>query len=178
MRHERDWMLTFTGKAYWPLDPSVDDVDILDIAHGLSMLCRYSGQSRHFYSVAEHCVHVSYMVPRAFALEALLHDATEAYLGDMIRPIKHAMPEYKDMEATNDQVIRIKFGLPPYESPEVKEADNDILQAEYEELLPPLPNGRTWHWPGKKVKCYIHGWEPTVAKGYFLARFNELCPQI
>src|SRR5690606_5290032 len=78
-----DWMQTFTGRAVYPLDLRPDDIDIQDIAHALSMQCRYAGHTRQFYSVAEHSVHVARWCRQygpAAALEGLLHDATEAYL--------------------------------------------------------------------------------------------------
>ena len=84
-------MVTFTGKLVNPLDLTPQDVDIRDIAHHLSNMCRWQGATRHFYSVAEHCVHVSRLVPTGYALLALLHDAAEAYMGDAIRPIKRRL---------------------------------------------------------------------------------------
>jgi hypothetical protein len=85
-----DWMQTFTGRAFYPLDPRPEDIDPVDIAHALSLICRYGGHSSRFYSVAEHCVLMSHAVAPEHALWALLHDATEAYLGDMIRPLKRS----------------------------------------------------------------------------------------
>src|SRR4051812_20612492 len=88
-----DWMQTYTGRAFWPLDAQPEDVDPLDIAAALSMLCRYGGHVSRFYSVAEHCLLMSEAVAPEHALWALLHDATEAYMGDMVRPLKRQMPE-------------------------------------------------------------------------------------
>ena len=96
-----DWMQTFTGRQYWPLDPRADEVDPVDIAHHLSMICRYCGASTRFYSVAEHTLGVLYVGLReadrrlpAFARYSrlviaalLLHDAAEAYCHDLLRPI-------------------------------------------------------------------------------------------
>jgi hypothetical protein len=106
-----DWMQTYTGRAFWPLAPQADDIDPADIAHALSMLCRYGGHVERFYSVAEHCVLMSYAVPPGYALWALLHDATEAYMGDMVRPLKRSMPEYQAAEARLSAVICDRFGL-------------------------------------------------------------------
>jgi hypothetical protein len=167
------WMLTYTGKAYWPTDPYVDDVCIEDIAHGLSMLCRYNGAVRHFYSVAEHSYHVSYMVPPELALEGLLHDATEAYCGDMIRPLKHAIPDYQRIEDRNAVVIRSKFHLPHEESALVKAADTNILFNELSELMPMPPIEYGWHGttdPNVSLKL----WCPTIAEEKFLARYRQL----
>lgn len=86
--HRGSWMQTYTGRRLFPMDPSPADVDIIDIAHALSMQCRYNGHVRRFMSVAEHCVLISENVPAQDALWGLLHDATEAYVGDMIRPLR------------------------------------------------------------------------------------------
>src|SRR5690242_11754504 len=85
-----DWMQTYTGRRFWPLDPRVDDIDIGDIAHHLSLVCRFAGACREFYSVAQHCVGVSYVCDPKDALWGLLHDAAEAYVGDMVRPLKRS----------------------------------------------------------------------------------------
>jgi uncharacterized protein len=83
-----DWIQTYTGKQFWPLSPLPEDIVIEDIAHALSMQCRFGGHVRTFYSVAQHSVHVSLLVEPQYALWGLLHDAAEAYLVDLPRPIK------------------------------------------------------------------------------------------
>src|ERR1700724_2684254 len=83
------WQQTFTGRRFYPLSPRVEDVCIEDIAHALSNICRYGGHCREFYSVAQHCNMVSDWMPE-FKLEGLLHDSPEAYIGDMVRPVKHS----------------------------------------------------------------------------------------
>ncbi|MDO4254358.1 MAG: hypothetical protein Q4C81_04310 [Kocuria sp.] len=93
-----NWMQTYTGRRFYPLDSRPEDVDVVDVAHALSMQCRYNGHVRLFMSVAEHCVLVSRLVPSEHALWGLLHDATEAYVGDMVRPLKLHMPEYRAVE--------------------------------------------------------------------------------
>ena len=85
-----DWIQTFTGRAFYVLDPRPEDVDIEDIAHALSMQCRFAGHCREFYSVAQHSVTASWLVPPEDALWGLLHDAAEAYVVDLPRPIKRA----------------------------------------------------------------------------------------
>jgi hypothetical protein len=140
------WMQTFTGKAFYPLDPRPDEIDEDDIAHALSMICRYGGHTSYFYSVAEHCILVSEWVESVSgpydALWALLHDAAEAYMGDMVRPLKRSMPIYVSHEETLLNTIAYKFGL-GIEMPEVvHEADNRILLDERAKLMtmpPPHP---------------------------------------
>ena len=78
-----DWMQTYTGERFWPLDPRIEDIHIRDISMALGKLCRYGGHTIFFYSVAEHSVLVSEYVPEEYALWGLLHDASEAYLSDI-----------------------------------------------------------------------------------------------
>ena len=114
-----DWMQTFTGKKFWPLDPRSDDVDIKDIAHSLALTCRFNGQCNLFYSVAQHSVFVSRLVTPSQALAALLHDSTEAYLGDIIRPIKLYLPEFKDIENNLEKAIFQHFSIRNYDKRQV-----------------------------------------------------------
>ena len=118
------------------MNPSPDDVHIVDIATALSRECRYAGHASHFYSVAQHSVLCSRIVPPELAIEALLHDAAEAYIKDIPTPLKRQLPDYKEIEARFDWVIRVHFGLPEIPSPAVKEADNILLVTEVRDLFP------------------------------------------
>jgi uncharacterized protein len=169
-----DWMQTFTGRAFYPMAPHVDDIDPIDIAHALSLICRYGGHVRRFYSVAEHCVLLSHAVRPENALWALLHDATEAYVGDMIRPLKGAMPAYRDAEDRLMLVICDRFGI-GYDFPdEVKAADTRILRDERAALMSPSPL------PWKSLEdvpplgVQVEGWSPAVAEERYLSRLAEL----
>jgi hypothetical protein len=169
-----DWMQTYTGRAFYPMAPLADEVDPEDIAHALGLICRYGGHSKIFYSVAEHCVLMSYAVRPANALWALLHDATEAYVGDMVRPLKHAMPAYREAEGRIMLAVCDRFGL-SYTCPaEVKAVDNRILRDERDALMsvPPLP------WLSieqvEPLGVTIEGWAPAEAKERFLARLDAL----
>jgi 5'-deoxynucleotidase YfbR-like HD superfamily hydrolase len=134
------WMQTFTGRQFFPLDPRPEEIDPADIAHALSLICRYGGHTKRFYSVAEHCWLMSYAVPEEHALWALLHDATEAYVGDMVRPLKHHMPEYRAVEDRVMAAIAERFNLSTWAMPdEVKDADNRILLDERAALLSEPP---------------------------------------
>jgi 5'-deoxynucleotidase YfbR-like HD superfamily hydrolase len=128
-------MGTWSGQAYYPCDPRAAEVRIEDIAHALSHLCRFGGHSNWFYSVAEHSVYVSQVVPPEHALQALLHDATEAYCVDVPRPLKIMMPEYAKIEHKNWLAIAERFDLPVEMHPSVKQADNDVLLAEKKVLM-------------------------------------------
>lgn len=174
------WILTYTGRQFYHLDPRPEMVCIYDIAHALSQLCRWTGHTRFLYSVAQHSWYCSYLVPREFALAALLHDASEAYLGDMNRPLKHytaAGPAYMAVEAKVEEVIFGKFGL-QYPMPEIiKQVDTQMLYAERYQLL----NVRdVWYEPNKwgyddvQASVKIEEITPRFAEEMFLSRFNEL----
>lgn len=174
MGRRGDWMQTYTGRAFYPMAPAVEDIDPVDIAHALSLLCRYGGHVQTFYSVAEHCVLMSYAVAPKNALWALLHDATEAYMGDLIRPLKHAMPEYRVAENRLMGVICDRFGLDWTCPAEVKAADNRILRDERDALLtdPPLPWKSIEDVPRLGVR--VEGWLPVEAEKRYLSRLHEL----
>lgn len=145
------WIATYTGRKFHLLDPHPDEVDIRDIAHSLSMLCRYTGHVRRFYSVAEHCVRLARhpMQPwegesREFRADLLMHDATEAYLSDISRPLKSLLPEYQRIERRAWRTIAEKFGLAVDPPVEVKVWDKRILTDETMALLPP----NSPPWPG------------------------------
>lgn len=113
-------------------NPKVEDIDITDIAHALSNICRFGGHTRTFYSVASHCVLVMKLAPYHIAKEALLHDAAEAYLGDVIKPLKHLLTDYEGIEDSFMQVIISKFGLDPEKLKQVKIYDQKALEIEYD----------------------------------------------
>ncbi len=153
---------TYTGKSIDFKDPTQDDIDIVDIAHSLSMLCRWNGHGTKFYSVAEHSVLVSYMVPHGLALQALLHDAAEAYLGDLITPVKDCFPEFKEIEDNFLGVILAKFGQMMELYSAVKDADVNIRGDEYLVLIKDN---------GSNIIKYL---KPAEANLLFLERFLEL----
>lgn len=173
-RGRGDWMLTSTGFQYWPADPQAADVCIFDIAKHLSMLCRYTGACRHFYSVAEHSVYVSRLVPEEHALTALLHDATEAYIADINRPTKQSLPDYKALEELNwKQAIAPAFGL-PQEMPEcIHIADRAVGRAEQNQIMPPLP-GPDCYAGTPAADITIECLPPKQAERAFIDRYMEL----
>ena len=136
------WIRTYTGRMFYPLAPTVDQIYIEDIAHALSNICRYGGHCENFYSVAQHSCMVSDYLP-AFKLEGLMHDGTEAYLGDMVRPLKHSakMRQYRIAENKLDVVLHEKFDLDPAARKLVKEYDNRALATEMTMMF----TGRTVH---------------------------------
>jgi hypothetical protein len=137
-----NWMQTVGGRAFYPLDPCSEDVDVEDIAHALSFVCRFGGHCTQFYSVAEHCVRVSRAIEddggsAEDAFAGLMHDAAEAYVGDMVWPLKQA-PEsagYKLVEKLVEAAIAERFGLPRVMPPIVKRFDLVLLSTEKHDLM-------------------------------------------
>lgn len=167
------WIQLYSGAPFWPLDPRPEEIDVRDIARSLSMQCRFAGHVRAFYSVAEHSVHVSYQVPSEHALWGLLHDASEAYLQDLVQPIKAGMPEYRAWEENLTWCIAQRFGLPWPMPRAVKDIDHRMLMNEKAVLL----NASQRPWDSDEplttliaLPCY----QPREAEAAFLRRFKEL----
>ena len=173
-----DWIQTYTGRQFWPLEPRIEDIDIEDIAHALSNLCRYGGHVEQFYSVAQHSYLVSKVVPQEHALRGLLHDAAEAYLIDLPRPIKRSvgMEAYGAAEKILQAAIYERFGLSPHDPECIKTADNQLLRTEQRDLMKPAPVA----WKDYRVgalEMKIEPWSPLGSKVSFKLRFNELTRQ-
>ena len=168
-----DWIATYTGGVFFPLAPRVEDVRIRDIAHALSMLCRFAGHTRGFYSVAQHSVLVSRLCSQQDALWGLLHDASEAYLSDIVSPLKRAsgMGGYRVIEQRVQLVIAQAFNLPPAEPSSVKAADQALLRIEQRDLVT-MPDGWDVHVPPHHKR--IEPWTHAESEAQFLARFLEL----
>ncbi|MGE0450874.1 MAG: phosphohydrolase [Vicinamibacterales bacterium] len=169
----RDWISTYSGQPFFPLEPRVEDVRIGDIAHALAQLCRFAGQCRAFYSVAQHSVLVSRFCPPEHALWGLLHDASEAYLCDITSPVKGApaLEGYRAIERGVQAAIATRFGLPIEEPAAVKDADQVLLRTEQRDLLL-MPAG----WYADRV-AFLYRLVPLScerAEQQFLERFEEL----
>lgn len=169
-----DWMQTYSARQFWPMDPRPEEIHIEDIAHSLALQCRYAGHCIRFYSVAEHSVHVALWLLRNYgpltAMHGLLHDASEAYLVDVPRPVKPFLAGYKQAEALVMRAVSQRFGLAKEMPAEVKEADDRIIADELVNLRP-----MEWHKKhddplGVKIGC----WSPDAAEDEFLATFVML----
>jgi hypothetical protein len=169
---------TFTGRLIDPCAPDPAKIHIDDIAHALSLACRFLGHTDCFYSVAQHSVLVSELVPPPDALWGLLHDAAEAYLCDLPAPIKQApgMWFYRSAEALLGRAVACRFGLPPEMPESVKLADRAVLATEFRDVT---TAGET-AWIVAECGCepleniHILRWPPAVAEDRFLRRFWEL----
>lgn len=174
-----DWMQTHSGVKFYPCNPRPEEVLIEDIAHALAHQCRFAGHTRHHYSVAQHSVLVSYACAPFDALWGLLHDATEAYLVDVPRPIKRSrwLAGYVLLEEYMERVVAQRFSLilPIPES--VKRADVVLLATERRDLLDvSLAAERQAVERVEPLAKQIEVWTPGEAKARFLARFRELQP--
>jgi hypothetical protein len=150
-----DWIETYTGKAIYIQDPQPEDLSIIDIAWSLSLQCRYNGHTQRFYSVAEHCVLLSLALPEELALTGLLHDASEAYLTDLPRPLKRCLPDYATYENKLMQCIADAFDI-EWPLPGL------VKENVWENLGDPLPG------------ITIEGWPHLEAYDRFLDRYHNL----
>ena len=156
-------------------NPEAYEVDIEDIAWALALQCRFTGHCAQFYSVAQHSVAVSRLVPEEYALQGLLHDAAEAFIGDMASPLKQYLPQYKELEGLIEDAIRPKLGLPLKLHPSVKEADLVMLATERRDLMP-MPGKAGWEiLEGiDPLPTRILLWEWQSAYSMFIQRYKEL----
>lgn len=181
----KPWIETQSGVQFHFLEPKAEEIKIVDIAHALSMNCRFVGQCRVFYSVAEHSWHVARMLegtPAIVQLSGLLHDASEAYITDVASPVKQYMPEYQKMEDKIMAAIAEKFGFEYPFHPAVKQADLAMLSNEAHHLLPSRGNDwDMWQFRKRPAVSGIYkpiGMTPDTAKENFLDKFTELLAEV
>jgi len=164
-----------SGKVIDLVAPDPALINIEDIALSLSRICRFGSQIRpnRFYSVAEHSVHVSYRVAPEAALPALLHDATEAYLGDVVRPLKAILPTYRAIEENFAAAIDTAFGIDSRRYRHViRKADIDMGIIEAHRLMP--KDDYYWGTAPDDPGQWISGWYPAEGRRRFLQRYREL----
>ena len=177
------WIQTFTGRKFFPLAARVEDVDVRDIAHALSLKCRFGGHCGTFYSVAEHSVRVSWEMEqrgRREAMWGLMHDAAEAYLADIGGPIKkhfyvHDGGGVETFELAEERLLGViaqALGFERIQYAVVREADAVLLVTEARDLLGPPPEN--WEMPQVPLEGRIEPWGPAEAEKAFLQRFEEL----
>lgn len=173
-----------SGAMFDVANPRPEDIRLSDVAHALARLCRYTGHSRVFASVAEHSVHVSLVVDPAYAREGLLHDASEAFVGDVAAPLKRLLPDYQRIERAIVRAVARRFSLlldgsaDEWPAP-VREADVRMLGIEARAVMQPTLPHAALHW-GAMAYAEPHpaveriGRGPHEAERMFLNRCEEL----
>lgn len=192
-----NWMQTVSGGRFYPLDPREDEIHIEDIAHALSFVCRFGGHVREFYSVAEHCVRVSRAIAAVDGtvhdqLAGLLHDAAEAFIGDMVWPLKQApdVEGYRRVEAIVEGAIARKYRV-DFHIPIVKRFDLVLLSTEKRDIVTTGPGrargasleaeaardrlDEAWHCDEfAPLRHVIRPWSPAFARDEFRRTFDAL----
>lgn len=162
-----DYIGTYKGERFYPIDPRPEDIDEEEIAHALSNICRFTGHTRFHYSVAQHCLNCAEYAEASglgilVQLYVLLHDASEAYIADVARPVKQYFPEYIKMEAGIQAAVWKKFGLPELEHDDneakiVKNIDDILLNIEARELLLVADWAKPMDTHGIEIKVMLPG---------------------
>ena len=174
-RTSSNWITTFNGHQFWPLNPRTEDLDIQDIAHALSNICRFTGHTRHFYSVAQHSVLASEWCNPDIARWCLMHDAAEAYINDIAKPVKRCLDIVNEAETVILKLVSEVWGLlwpmPEY----VKTIDLRMLATERRDVVPHSFK-HAWH-STENTTPYpeiIEPWPSLTAEAKFLNRFYVL----
>lgn len=174
---------TVSGRKFHFLAPHPNEIDITDIAHALSNICRFTGHTKRYYSVAQHSVHVASLLPPDLRLAGLLHDASEAYIADVASPVKPYLDSYQEFERCIMEAIADKFNLPNgfHRLDAVVTADLKMLKKEAQEFMP--SRGEDWLSKVHGVEApdiYLPVMSPERAKGEFLLAYHLLtetvCP--
>lgn len=166
----------YSGKIFNIERPETSEFTIIDIAHALSQLCRFTGHCNRFYSVAQHSVYVSRLCPPHLKLYGLLHDSAEAFIGDVATPLKRMLPDYKAIEYNVEKAVLERFGLPVEMPPEVKLADTRMLATERLELINSPVDEEKWAFlKGVLLAPFpIVPMNPAEANLFFLEEYSKL----
>jgi uncharacterized protein len=180
-RCDDSWIQTASGRQFWPLNPRAEDICLEDIAHALSLKCRFTGHTKRLYTVGEHSLHcqrLAYELGCDTTVQAwaLMHDAAEAYLPDVARPVKRMLVGFSAIEDRLMRVIAERYGL-PWPMPEiVKEIDNILLSTERRDLMAPPP--RPWNscekWPPLDALITHHDQSPRMIAHMFWSKAIKL----
>jgi len=169
---------TYSGQLIDLQDPKMHQIQMLDIAHSLSMQCRFNGHTHEFYSVAEHCVLGSIQAEndgysREDTLGFLMHDAAEAYVSDLNGTIRQHHPSFMALEESLLHLICERFEIPPYNEVMVDIMDKRMLALEKKVAM-----ANDTPWPGVELpdpaEITLSFWTPQIARGEFIRRFHAL----
>lgn len=174
MTQTKTSITTLSGRWFDILRPEEYRFDIEEIAEALSRLCRYTGHTNGFYSVAEHSILVSHAVPEKYALIGLLHDASEAFVGDVSSPLKALLPGYRDIENNIQQAIANHFSLPYPFPEEIHDADKRVYWLERKHVAPGVD--KLWHQEYRASRSIPAPLSHTPEDAYylFMERYNEI----
>lgn len=166
-----DFIRLHSGKRFHILHPTTREIDIKDIVWALSHICRFTGHTHSFYSVAQHCCHVADILPDNLKLQGLMHDAQEAYCQDLAQPIKQYLPQYKELEFRIEQLVSRKYRLLFPMPAAVKTADMTLLVTEMRDLM---RNADYKMHPFAPLTQRLKPWSSEKARREFMRRFNAL----
>jgi hypothetical protein len=167
-------IMLVSGNYFDLEDPASSTFSIDDIAHALAHICRYTGHCQSFFSVAKHSELVSRAVPAHDAFAGLMHDAAEAFIGDVAKPLKNLLPDYQVIEDRIETAVFARFGLPAKLPASVKVADRVLLRTEQRDLMG--ADGHPWAYTAgvEPLPDRIEPLPPGAAKRLFLMRYAEL----
>lgn len=164
---------TYSGKRIDFFDPKPDQIDIEDIAIGLCRLPRFAGQTSQFYSVAQHSLNVARILPDKHKLQGLMHDAAEAFIGDLPTPFKRNIPAFGELESRIWGAICAKYNIEPVLHPLVKVADATMLVSERDVMKPAMSDWGPYE-DNLRVDVTWQGWHMDAIKSTFLTQFTRL----
>lgn len=167
------YIRTFLGRRFDFDNHRHYNLNIEEIAHSLSQQCRWTGHTKKFYSVAQHCVLCAQNVSKEFEFEALMHDASEAFIGDVSSPLKKKLPDYKKISEPIERFICDYYLLPFPHSPEIKVIDNILMETEGRQLI----NGWKADENIQPLDMTIKPWSSEWAKAEFLYIAYKYIPQ-
>jgi hypothetical protein len=165
------WIETFSGHKLDVFNINQEAIDIVDIAHALSMACRFNGHLKKFLSVAEHSIIVASMVEESHQLAALLHDSAEAYITDVPRPIKQMLPAINDLDAALTKAVFEKYGCEYPIHEEIRAVDRELCLAEARDSNMDVDS---WTETYAYLEHTPFHWSPVEAEKYFLKMFHEM----
>ena len=170
---ETCYVSTYLGNRFDPIVGSIDNIHMEDIAHGLAFQCRFNGQTSEFFSIAQHSLIVADLVPPHLRLAALLHDASEAYLGDVVKPLKALLPNFKEIEHRVEAAIAERFGVQGFGDPLIKRADMISLATEKRDLMPHSTEDWSYLEGIEPLPDPLDPMAPHIAKRVFLIEVSK-----